>query len=167
MAKKTRLLNQKVTRKNKSVLFEQYKIFVDSCQQISQRREASNEFYLALNTGFITVSGYLMSLSQSNIIVCLIPIFGIIANYYWYRLIISYKGLNTGKFVVIHELERYLPANLFKYEWEVLEKGKTNKYAPLTHLERNVPLLFIVIYILSLILINWNFITLIAQNIFY
>ena len=57
------------------------------------------------------------------------------------------SDLNTAKFKVIHELENWLPAALFRYEWESCEQGKGKAYKPITHLERFIPLTFAVVYL--------------------
>src|SRR5438093_9350830 len=49
------------------------------------------------------------------------------------------SDLNTAKFKVIHELENWLPAALFRYEWESCEQRKGKAYKPITHLERFIP----------------------------
>jgi hypothetical protein len=64
----------------------------------------------------------------------------------WFRLVKSYKDLNTTKFAVIHELEAYLPAALFKHEWAVCGHGDPKKYRPLTHTEQWIPIVFLVLY---------------------
>ena len=54
----------------------------------------------------------------------------------------SYKGLNTTKFAVIHELEAYLPAALFQHEWHLCGYGDPKKHRPVTHSEQWIPVLF-------------------------
>ena len=78
--------------------------------------------------------------------------------YLWYRIIFSYKGLNGGKFKVIHVIEARLPLALYDTEWEMLGRGKNKDlYWPFTHIEINVPWIFISIYlILFLSVIPWN-----------
>jgi hypothetical protein len=59
------------------------------------------------------------------------------------------KALTTAKFTVIHEMEEQLPVALFDYEWHVCGKGKDRtKYVPLTHLERLVPWMFGLLFVL-------------------
>jgi hypothetical protein len=62
--------------------------------------------------------------------------------------------LNTAKFAVIHELESQLPVALFRHEWFVCghnrkkrDKPIENRYIPLTHLERRIPVAFGVLYL--------------------
>ena len=60
----------------------------------------------------------------------------------------SYQQLNTGKFDVIHEIERKLPLALYKAEWDALGRGQdSRKYKPLTDVEKWVPVIFIGLYV--------------------
>ena len=49
-------------------------------------------------------------------------------------------------------LEKKLPAKLFDTEWQILGGGKDrSKYFPLSHAERFIPIIFIVLYIIIFI----------------
>ena len=79
---------------------------------------------------------------------------GIVLSYTWYYLLQSYKLLNSGKFEVIHKVEQHLPLNLYAFEWEVLGEGKERaKYWPISHIEKILPVLFGIIYIIFEIVI--------------
>ena len=80
-----------------------------------------------------------------------IPMTGILVSVVWFRLVKSYKDLNTTKFIVIHELEAYLPAALFKHEWAVCGHGDPKKYRPLTHTEQWIPVVFVVFYVVLIL----------------
>ncbi len=54
----------------------------------------------------------------------LISIAGMLICYSWYRLIRSYKDLNSGKFKLVHEIEKLLPISPFDDEWEIVGRGK-------------------------------------------
>jgi len=89
---------------------------------------------------------------SSTVLVSFALIAGIVICYFWYRIIFSYKGLNTGKFEVIHAIESKLPLSLYDTEWEVLGRGKEkNKYWPFSHIEIKIPWVFIFLYGLILI----------------
>jgi hypothetical protein len=71
----------------------------------------------------------------------------------WFYIVQSYRQLNSGKFMVIHEIEAHLPLALFKREWVALGEGRdTRLYRPLTHVEKYAPMTFALIYILILII---------------
>ena len=59
------------------------------------------------------------------------------------NLLENYRKLNSGKFKVIHEIEKQLPLKLFDYQWEKLGKGEDPKlYKKLSNVEKGVPCIF-------------------------
>lgn len=133
-------------------LLEQYKLYVASVETISERRQKANEFFLGLNSALIAALGFTSTrLSPGDLtsILLLASVAGITMCYLWYRMLRSYRGLNTGKFRLIHDIEKALPLALYDSEWTILGRGKNKKvYWPFTHLEIVVPWVFIGIYLL-------------------
>ena len=77
---------------------------------------------------------------------------GIALSYLWYRLIRSYRDLNTAKFKVIHEIEKRLPLSPYDAEWEAMGRGNNPMlYKPFTHIETGVPWVFVVLHALVLL----------------
>src|SRR3989338_6109135 len=97
------LINADYGKDFKNHLLEQYKLYVESADKISSRRDSANHFYLTLNSGLFAISGYLSLLNKQSFIFLIIPIAGIIISFYWLKIITSYKNLNSRKFKVIHE----------------------------------------------------------------
>lgn len=133
-------------------LFEQYKLFVESIEKTSDRRQQANNYFIAINTALISIIGLSFQLkifdniSWLKSLLCLLGI--IICIIFWF-LIRSYKQLNTGKFSVIHAIEKNLPLALYKHEWEILGEGKErNKYYPFSHIELLIPWVFGAIYLI-------------------
>ncbi len=133
-------------------LLEQYKIYIDSAEKISDRRQKNNEFFLGLNTALVALLGFVLTKLDSEqiyYIFLLASAAGVLICYYWYRIILSYKGLNGGKFEVIHLVEKRLPLALYDTEWEILGRGNDKKkYQPFTHIEFRIPWVFIAIYVI-------------------
>ena len=131
-------------------LIEQYKIYVSSAEKISDRRQKANEFFLAVNTALVALLGFIVSKTNSDQIIEMLVIAslaGIVMCYLWYRMVRSYDGLNSGKYKVIHLIERRLPLALYDTEWEVLGRGeRKDLYEPFTKIEAKVPWIFIGIY---------------------
>lgn len=131
-------------------LFEQYKLYVESIEKTSDRRQQANNYFLTINTALISLIGLSFQFKifeNVNWIKALLAIVGIIICIVFWFLIRSYKQLNTGKFKVIHEVEKVLPLALYKYEWEILGKGKDkSKYYPFSHIELLIPWVFGLIY---------------------
>lgn len=138
--------NLKDEDRYKNQLFDQYRLYVEMADRISQRRTTANTFFLTANAALLTVvSGFKDDFGKY---MYLVSVVGIIVSLFWFFCIRSYKQLNSGKFKVIHEIEKKLPLQLFDYEWEVLGRGKSfKKYWPLSHVECTVPFIFIALYV--------------------
>lgn len=141
-------------------LLDQYKIYINATEKISDRRQKTNEFFLGLNTALVALLGFITtktSFSESSLLIFVSAISGITICYLWYRIIMSYKGLNSAKFKVLHAIELRLPLALYDTEWEMLGRGKNKElYWPFSHIELNVPKIFICIYtVLLLSLLPW------------
>lgn len=136
----------------KTHLLEQYKIYVEMADRISSRRQSANNFFLTINTTLITLLGLVRYLSGNtdsilHIWTIAVALVGIGISYLWYRSIRSYKDMNTGKFRVIHAIEKHLPLQIYSAEWISLGEGKDKKlYLPFTHIETKIPWLFIMLY---------------------
>ncbi|GIW64635.1 MAG: hypothetical protein KatS3mg092_0568 [Patescibacteria group bacterium] len=95
--------------KYKEHLFEQYKLYVESIEKTSDRRQQANNYFLTINTALISLIGLSFQFKvfeNVNWIKALLAIVGIIICVVFWFLIRSYKQLNTGKFKVIHEIEK-------------------------------------------------------------
>lgn len=136
-------------------LLEQYKIYITATDAISDRRQKANEFFLALNTGLVALLGFVATrgLDERLWLTSIVSSFaGMTMCYLWYRIVRSYKGLNSGKFSVIHTIEKRLPLALYDTEWEMLGRGENKSiYWPFSHIEMIVPWIFITIYALLLL----------------
>ena len=128
-------------------LLEQYKLYVDSSHKVSEKRISTGNYLLTVSSSLLTVFGIASTLHLASVWLIIIPIAGMLVSLTWFSLVISYKDLNTAKFKVIHELEHYLPAALFRYEWHSCEQGKGKAYKPITHLERWIPIIFAAVHL--------------------
>jgi len=137
--------------KYKDHLFEQYKLYIDSAERISDRRQSANNYFITINTALFAILGLTLKIeSLQNIgwLRSLLSLIGIIICIIFWYLLRSYKQINTGKFKVIHQIEQHLPIALYDYEWEILGKGKDKKiYYPFSHVELCIPWLFGIIYL--------------------
>ena len=132
-------------------LLEQYKIYVNSAERVSDRRLETNKFFLGINTALVTVLGFIAAHEKFAVVLILSSLGGISICYLWYRIIVAYKGLNSGKFKVIHAIETRLPLAIYGTEWEALDRGESKeKYWPFTHIELWVPRIFILIYFFTI-----------------
>jgi hypothetical protein len=135
-----------------SHLLEQYKLCVEMADRVSQRRQSANNFFLSVHTGLLALLGIIIERGQPPFslgLVLLISVPALVLVFCWYRLIRSYRDLNTGKFKVIHAMEEQLPTAPFEAEWKAVGEGKDRKlYLPFTHIECLTPWIFAVIHFL-------------------
>ena len=150
---KEALWNPAFQNQNTDVILAQYKLYIEMIDNVSERREKSNNFFLILNGAIITTMASLIGkypnfFGKWQLLLLLIVLIGEL--YYWKQIIKSYEKLNQAKFQVVEELEEKLPARPYvKAEWKcVLKEGKEkNIYWPLTHVEGKIPWFFALLYV--------------------
>ena len=129
---------------DKNNLLEQYKTYVESADKISDRRINVNTFFITLNSVLITVITVFFS---NTYLLLLLAFLGIIFSILWFLNLKNYKQINSCKFHIIQQIEKFLPINLYKTEWNILTKNKSNKkYIPVSKLEMFLPFVFIFIF---------------------
>ena len=134
-------------------LFDQYRLVVEMADRLSARRMQANTFFLAVNTGLLTVLANLVKDGLISGIAGALPLIAMLVLCYgWWRIVGSYRQLSSGKHAVILALETLLPAAPYGAEWAVLGEGRDpRRYLPLTRVETWVPRLFALLYLLLLL----------------
>lgn len=134
-----------------SHLLDQYKIYVEMADRISNRRATANSYFLSVNSAILGFVGYL-STKDTEQYLWLLAVAGIALSVLWEALITSYRNLNTAKFAVIHKIEKRLPISPYEAEWEAMGRGKNPKlYRPISHIELGVPYVFIALHAVVLL----------------
>lgn len=134
-----------------SHLLDQYKIYVEMADRISQRRATANSYFLTVNSAILAFVGYLTT-KDSIPDLWIISVAGLALCVLWERLISSYRDLNTAKFKVIHKIEKRLPISPYEAEWIAMGEGKNPQlYRPISHIERGVPFLFMFLHLIVFI----------------
>jgi hypothetical protein len=134
-------------------LLQQYLLYVQMADKISERRSLANTFFLTANTAILSTLGIVTAILPTNLVesgflAFLAAITPVLLCYSWYRLVRSYQQLNSGKFTVIHEIEAMLPLAPYRAEWIALGEGKNPaRYKPLTDVEKWVPVTFTILYV--------------------
>ena len=136
-------------------LLEQYKIYVQSAEQVSARRVASSRYLLTLNIALVTLYGMQSEGFVQSYWAILVPILGILVSGLWYQIIQSHRDLNDVKFQIIHQLEEHLPVALYAYEWQLAEEGNGTSYSAVTRTEKWIPRAFVALHIILLISLFW------------
>jgi len=132
-------------------LLEQYKMYVEMADRISQRRGLANTFFLTLNTAIFTAVGvFWKDRPDTHVWWLVFPLLVVLGQCFaWFYLVRSYRLVNTAKYKVIGALEERLPASPYwRAEWLALGEGNDPKlYWPLTHIEKWIPILFAFLYL--------------------
>lgn len=139
-----------------SLLMEEYKLIVETSEKLVARRQTVNTFFLSVNAVLLSAAGVVIAevttKSPAGWGLIAIGLAGILLSITWRKLVHSYRQLNAGKFEVIHLLEQYIPAALFKAEWTALGEGRDKKkYTPFTKTESLIPIVFILLYVASIV----------------
>ena len=134
-------------------LLEQYKLYVQSAENVSARRVVSNRYLLTLNAALVALYGIQSAGFGQSFWTLLIPVIGIPVSLLWYLIIKSHADLNRVKFGVIHEFEQHLPAAMYKYEWQLAEEGHGKVYRAVTTIERWIPILFAALHVVLAIMV--------------
>ena len=132
-------------------LLEQYKLYVQSAENVSARRVASSRYLLTLNIALVTLYGIQSEGLVQGYWATLVPILGILVSGLWYQIIQSHSDLNAVKFQIIHKLEEHLPVALYAYEWQLAEEGRGASYSAVTRREKWIPIAFVALHIILLI----------------
>ncbi|MGW7577037.1 RipA family octameric membrane protein [Streptomyces sp. NPDC054765] len=138
-----------------AAVFEQYKLCVEMADRVSARRNLANTFFLTLHSTLLVFLSTWLSQEHHRgtpvalALAALLVLLGMCAT--WWITVRSYQQLNKGKFEVIGAFEERLPARAFvAAEWRALGEGRDWRvYLPLNRVERWIPLLFAVAYLLG------------------
>lgn len=116
----TSILNPKINLRDPGHLqffFEQYKLFVDSYNKLSERRKDLNTFYVTVNTLIISILGALgegkFFLQKTGALLSILTLLGIVIAFAWISAIHVYKIINNKNYATIVEFEQYFPALLY------------------------------------------------------
>jgi hypothetical protein len=127
-------------------LLEQYKLFVESAQRVTDRRITTGNYLLTVNSFLLTVFGVASSQHLGGFWLAIVPVAGLLVSFTWYSLVVFYRDLGANKYRVIHQLESFLPVAPFRCEWRSTHHEKEGRHTGVTHLERVIPLTFAAIY---------------------
>lgn len=128
------------------IVLAQWQTCVEMANSVSQRRDMMNNIFVTLNLAIIAAISINWNMKSLFILIA-----GIVVCVLWLLFIRNYRLLNAEKFNVINEIEKKLPVKPFNDEWKKLERNK--KYKDSTKLEKTLPLMFIVLYLIAIITI--------------
>jgi hypothetical protein len=139
------------TDRTSDFILEQYKLYVEMADRISERRGAANTFFLTFNTGLVSALAAFYEHLQAvpNAVSGALYAAAIVLSLTWLALLRSYRNVNSAKFKVIGVMEERLAANPYwKAEWMALDEGKNwRTHIPFGRIEPAVPIVFAIIYV--------------------
>ena len=157
---------------------EQYRIYVETVEKVTDRRAQANRFYLLLHSGILTILSTVLTVFLSQEMratfplgnqllplaiktsLCAVSVLGMFICVLWFLTLISYKQLNRAKFKVLFEIEKRLSVRCFNLEWKLLGEGKDpKKYFEFTRVEIILPTFLFLSYLAVMVL---NFVLLAA-----
>ena len=131
-------------------LLEQYKLYVEMADRISQRRDQSNRFYASLVSALVValVVASRIGISGTDLYTVLLVagLFGGSLSVVWFVNLHSYRALNSAKYHVILRMEEALPWAGYKEEDEFRPPKGHAPYFRLTQIERYVPFLTFLLF---------------------
>lgn len=128
------------------IILTQWQTCVEMANSVSQRRDTMNNIFVTLNLAIVTAVSITWDIKSLFILTV-----GIVVCVIWILFIRNFKLLNTVKFNVINDIEKKLPVKPFNNEWKKLNSNK--KYKDSTKLEKTLPIMFIVLYVIVIIVI--------------
>ena len=148
---------------NESKLMEQYKMFVQTSEDLVKRKQSVNSFYITLNS--IILSAIITVLCATNdlpmlwgkvnfsfLLTLFTGFIGVVVCFSWISLLNSYADLNASKMDIIQCIEERMALNLYSTEWTILSSRLANRrYKSFSKKERFVAYLFGVLYVLTII----------------
>ena len=141
---------------NKDIIMQQYKMFVQTSEDLVSRKQSVNTFYVTLNSillgGIVSILCALPDfLAGQSYLIFLLTIFlsviGGVVCMSWITLLSSYGDLNKSKMAIIGCIEEHLALKLFDTEWAILTRTIGNKkYKSFTVKEIGIAWVFLVMY---------------------
>lgn len=143
---------------NHEILLEQYKLFLQTSEDLVNRRQNVNSFYISISSALIAIMGVFCTFDfgkEAELIICfLFCLIGMIISVSWSKILSCYGNLNSSKMKIISNIEKKLPLSLFDAEWAALsDRLNKKKYISFTETEKIIPRLFEIVYLFIIVLI--------------
>jgi hypothetical protein len=134
--------------------FEEYKLFSELVQRLSERRQAASQTYLAVNTAAFGVLAFLAKDAGFHgwgLVGVSVPLFlvGTIACVIWHSIITHFREIIDWHYKQLREMEDVLPesARIYCLEFErFYQEQDGKKVFSFSRLEIWLPRLFIALY---------------------
>ena len=140
-------------------LLEQYKLYVELTDRVSQRRERSNQFFITLLAGpaiLAVLARFWLDGGEDSdallpVILLASGLLGVALSTTWFASIRSYRQLNSARFKVIVELKNGLPFGSYSREWDMLSP----RFLLLSVIEQFLPVIVFSLFASLLVYSLW------------
>lgn len=146
----TPLLPQEISKDDKKIVFEQYKLLIDSLNNSNTVRETANPYWVTVTGLGLGGISYVkevttLPLEHKTIILWTLIGVGVVLCLAWINYLRTMRYTILMRNRLIEELENYFPARVFTNLFQ-LTGGRQHKYS-LTSREMLIPILFLLGYI--------------------
>jgi hypothetical protein len=135
-------------------LAEQYKVLANHVEQMSERRQVANNFFLSMNSAIFAGMGLLAKESLSEVehpiamkgifsLICVLAIVGLVICKGWTSIIRAHRQLNLANLSILQMMEKYLAAAIFSAQHQFAKKH----YVSLVTIEERIALSFTWMYV--------------------
>ena len=138
-------------------LFEQYKMYQQTSEELENRKQNVHNFYLTLNTALLTFFGVIIGwadiTAKNKFVMLIIALMaGTAFNLSWINQIERFKIINSAKMRLINSVERQLPLKLYDEEYRIMNNDLNGwKYKNSFKDEKRIPHTFIGMYIVLVV----------------
>lgn len=116
----------KTYEEDRQLLLEQYKIMVGSTEKVTDQRMRVNNLFFTVTSSILSISLVVGKAFEFSVVgaigMLLLSVMAYVVTFLWEKLVRSYGKLNTGKFIVIDQIEKQLRTNMFEHEWKILQQ---------------------------------------------
>lgn len=117
---------KKIFEDDRQLLLEQYRIMVGSTEKVTEQRLKVNNLFFTITSSILSISLVVGKSFEFSLVgtvgMFLFGAMALLITFLWEKLICSYGKLNTGKFIIIDQIEKQLRTNMFEHEWKVLKE---------------------------------------------
>lgn len=140
--------------------FEEYKFFVDHTQRLSDRRQQTSQFFVAVHSVIFVVLSFIVrdaELGDGMIVLISAPILviGVLSSLMWQRMIERYRTLIKWRYEQLQAMEQSPEMagsqRFFTREWEELFKPRSGSQAfSFSAVELSIPRMMMLLYVMYL-----------------
>lgn len=132
---------------NTELIAEMWGKTAELADSVTDKRINASNFYMSIDTALVGLLYFVNNWWDYTV-----AFVGLTVAILWFFSVQNYRYLSSAKWKVVNDLEEKLPVKPFKYEWKVLTYREKYRYFQVTKIERIMPFLFGLLFLLIIIL---------------